>query len=43
MKTITLLRMFWMNGVSSTARRYGSSMSISGPPVSPECIPAVTQ
>jgi len=39
----TLLRMAWMNGVSSTARRYGSSISISGPPFSVECMPLVIQ
>ena len=32
-----------MNGVSSTASRYGSSISISGPPVSVECMPLVIQ
>ena len=38
---ITLLRMFWMNGVSSTMSRYASSISISGPPVSGECMPLI--
>ena len=36
-------RMLRMKGVSSTARRYASSISISGPPVSPECMPLVIQ
>ena len=36
--TITFLRIAWMNGESSTARRYASSISISGEPVSGEWI-----
>jgi hypothetical protein len=43
MNVITLFRICWMNGDSPTASRYGSSISISGPPVSVECIPLVTQ
>ena len=38
-----LSRMVWMKGLSSTANRYTSSMSISGEPVSPECMAPVAQ
>ena len=37
----TFLRMLCTSGVSSTTRRYASSISISGPPVSVECMPLV--
>ena len=43
MNVMTLLRICWMNGVSSTTSRYASSCSISGPPVSGECMPLVSQ
>jgi hypothetical protein len=40
---IMLLRIVWMNGVSSTISRYASSISISGPPDSGECMPLAAQ
>jgi hypothetical protein len=43
MKVITLLRICWTKGVSCTVRRYASSISISGPPRSVECMPLVIQ
>ncbi len=42
MSVITLFLIAWMNGVSCTINRYASSISISGPPFSVECMPLVT-